>query len=332
MMTKSFYDRFLRAIPTILLMTLLVGHAAHAEKSGQIRLNESGTARGSKVLLGDVASIDCSEAADAEALRSLELMDAPKPGESMIFTNEEITRAIRKYSKLITGFQVTIPDKVKITRDGSRVDKASLQRILQQSLAQNLSSWGGSKSWKVNVSAVQSNGYPSLTPTARIRVIMPTSRPKGVTSFQAEVVDKDSVIERFWVQARVEYRTTVPVVTHQLRAGQTIDSNRDVRWEERDITYLQDNPVTVDDLTTLPTVAMMLNPGTILVRSNLQRELAAHRGEELEVIAGNDDFKVSTRGTSDTQGYLGDLVKVKTTNGKTLSGTLVSKGVVRVQY
>jgi flagellar basal body P-ring formation protein FlgA len=140
------------------------------------------------------------------------------------------------------------------------------------------------------------------------------------------------MVDRFWIQARVEYRTAVPVVTRQLRGGQIIDSNRDVRWEERDITYLQDNPVSIDDLASLPMAASILNPGVILVRSNLQKEIAAHRGEELEVVAGNDDFKVSLRGTAEAQGYVGDLIKIKTTSGKTLSGTLVSKGVVRVQY
>jgi flagella basal body P-ring formation protein FlgA len=66
--------------------------------------------------------------------------------------------------------------------------------------------------------------------------------------------------------------------------------------------------------------------------SDLKREPAAHRGQVVRALVGDQDFEISINASAEENGFIGDLIKVKNLETqKMMSGIVIDKGVVKVQ-
>jgi flagella basal body P-ring formation protein FlgA len=129
----------------------------------------------------------------------------------------------------------------------------------------------------------------------------------------------------------VNYFTKVALVLRQIPPHSHF-TDSDVRWETKDVTFAMDIPATKEELKS-SLARMTLVPGNIVERSQLEREMALHFGDQVDVFAGDDAISVITKGIAQQNAYIGDRVKVKNlANNKIVDAVVLAPGVVNVTY
>jgi flagella basal body P-ring formation protein FlgA len=185
--------------------------------------------------------------------------------------------------------------------------------------------------WEIQVSDLVAPDKINLPPGGLMQITPPQVRPQGVASFELIIVNGEGEKTRKWINARVSYVTRVAILTRQIEARTRI-TEADIRWEKKEISQLQDIPAGHGDLLT-GVAKFTLTPGMIVTRSQLEREMALRYGEEVEVLAGDDVFAVTSKGIAQQNGFVGDTVKIKSSiNNKILDGLVTARGVVHVRY
>jgi flagella basal body P-ring formation protein FlgA len=162
------------------------------------------------------------------------------------------------------------------------------------------------------------------------QVIPPLGRAKGVFSFEL-IATEHSLPHRFWVSAKIQYFCNVATLTRQINAHSHF-SPSDLKWERKEITFMNDVPATTADANG-GLARMGLSPGTILLRSHLEREMALKFGDQVDLILGDDGVAIMTKGIAQQNGFVGDTVKVRSlATDKVIDGIITARGVVNVRY
>lgn len=133
-----------------------------------------------------------------------------------------------------------------------------------------------------------------------------------------------------WVAVQARVTREALVLKRSIPIGTKITAE-DVETREADVSHQNETPARLTDLAQV-TAMRTLTAGHAIFPSDLKREDLVKRGQAVRLVAGTDEFEVSTNGTSEDSGRLGDVVKVKTADGtKSLVGTVTGSGQVRLQ-
>lgn len=134
----------------------------------------------------------------------------------------------------------------------------------------------------------------------------------------------------FWITGQISFFKEVPVTKRMIRPNERISSD-DVEMKRANISFSKDGFPRIEDLSG-KIASRTLTKGQPIFIADLKNELAAVRGQALKLLIGNDSFEVSSSGTAEEAGSIGDMIRVKSHDTKKiLSGVLVEKGIVRVQ-
>jgi len=310
------------------VVLFLLGERVHASQN-QVHVRNEAQIALSNVELGAIADIVTTNIDDDKALRALNLGEGPKAGKVVEWTAAEISKRLRPFNRVLQGVQLKLPDRIIIRRAVDFITRDALRSQIEEMLKLRTLP---DPSWEAKLTDIQlQTAGLNIPPDGSVQVVPPLTRPKGAASFEVVISKHGQVIKRHWINAKVAYFAPVAKTLRRIEANSHL-SDADVKWQKEDVTFLNEIPAQVADLPTA-TTRHSLQPGVLVTRSHLARETAVKFGQEIEVVAGGDAFSVSTKGFSQQNGYIGDIVKVKSQNtNKILSGVITARGVVRVNY
>ncbi len=289
--------------------------------STDVILKNEVTVEKSNIEIGDLADISSPEIA------GLVLDSAPDHGSTVTWNASEISKRLRPFQSALKDYHFKIPKFIRIVRGDSSFNEKLLKEKISSMLLGTLPGPG----WEVNLKEIQKVQPPELSATSRWKVVPFTQRPRGPAQFEIVIEDQGKSLNHIWINGSVEYFAKVGVLQRSVPARYKINQT-DVVWEKKNMTFISEIPVSEGDFASAVT-KMSLISGTILTKNHFERELALKFGEEVEVKAGSDEFSVTTRAIAQQNGYIGDSVRVRSvSNQKTLTGILVAKGLVQVNY
>ncbi len=308
------------SVLTLLLMSfqLLAG-----ELRPEIHIDKEATVAEGTVTLGDVASFKDIDGDEVKSLRDIPLGEAPLPGQSITWTSSEISQKLRKLSSQEFGFQISIPETVKVSRGQKSIIASDIEDTMKSLYTAQF------KNARVLV-AVRSMEKILLESTDTWKLDLNNDRAVGNMTVPIVVSQKEGREKRFWAQANVRILKKVAVAKRMIEARSMI-SESDFTLEEKDVTYLSGSPVAITDLNDSMARTTIL-PDTIITRNHLERQTAVRAGEDVKIVVGDESFLIETRGTAIQNGYVGDVIRIRNAYNKQISGQIVAKGQVRVDY
>jgi flagellar basal body P-ring formation protein FlgA len=136
--------------------------------------------------------------------------------------------------------------------------------------------------------------------------------------------------ETYWISGTMKAKKRGPVTLRQIPAGHRI-TEQDFKLDEVDITFAKDSLPTDKELIG-QSLTRTISLGQPIFRGDLKKELAVLRGQQITAVLGNEIFEVSAQMQAEEQGYVGDIIKIKSQEGKKVfSGQITDKGVVRIK-
>lgn len=259
-------------------------------------------------------------------LAGLILGASPVRGKAVVWTAADLGKKLRAYQTALKEVHFKIPKRIKITRVDSQTSETSVQKKITEMLKRLTPA-----SWEVSLKSLQKIEWPEMSASALVQVVPLNIRPKGAAQFEIVIEDQGKTLNHLWVNGNVEYFASVPVVQRPMIPRSAVRAD-DIQWEKRNVTYLNEIPATENDFIASVT-KISLPTGTVVTKNHLDRDLAVHFGDEVEVFAGEDGISVSTKMVAQQNGYVGDVVKLRTNSGaKFLTGVVLSPKKVQVSF
>lgn len=283
----------------------------------------------SEITLSDVVAASGLSRAALEKFKTIKIADAPKAGESRVFTQAILADSIQADLEAVeaqTGehFEIKIPSRVTVTKKKSNLGVASVKaQLLQQFKAICVDC-------EFDISNLNAPVAAKIAPDSTWILRTRNELPKGSFSYPIEVTAGDVTTQTYWVSGQVAIRRPVSVAAREIAIGEHVQPE-DLVSQMKDVTFTNDAPISLSELSS-GVAARQISIGQIVFRSSLRKELAIRSGDVVKVTTKNEQWEITLDGISQTSGYVGDLVKVKIPKTqKLISGLLREKGVVEVQ-
>lgn len=133
-----------------------------------------------------------------------------------------------------------------------------------------------------------------------------------------------------WISGTIRVSQLTPVTTKLILQGERVQA-QDIRMAMTDVTYSKDGVLRVEDIQG-QVATRSLPIGSPVWTSDLKREPAAKKGQIVKAVIGDETFEISASMQAEDNGFVGDLIKVKSLETqKVLSGLVIEKGVVKLQ-
>lgn len=265
-----------------------------------------------------------------ERFKSVRLADAPKAGESRVFSEDILQAALAPELKAVeseTGerFELKLPSRVSVTKKKFRLGKSEIEKEL---LNQFRTQCGDCEFEISNLSVPLISD--KMTESTQWVIRSRPEIPKGSFSLPIEITAGSQPTRSYWVTGVVAVRRPVPVAAREISMGERIQAD-DLVTQMKDVTYTNDVPVSPSELSS-GVASRQIAAGQIVFRSAVRKELAIKNGDVVKVSAGSEEWQISMDGIAQTSGYIGDSIRVKIPRTqKLISGLLKEKGVVEVQ-
>jgi len=162
-------------------------------------------------------------------------------------------------------------------------------------------------------------------------VDLDTSTLKGAGGFLLPLnMETSQGKNSVWITGRLTVFKMAPVAKRLIQMNERLTAS-DFELKRVNINFTRDGIPTADEL--MGKIASHpIGYGQTIFYADLKNELAAKRGEIVKLLLGDKEFEVTSQGTAEEQGALGDVIKVKVSDSqKLMSGVLVDKAVVRIQ-
>jgi len=274
----------------------------------------------SRLRLIDIAELQNVSDETRRELEDIVISNAPRDNEKRVFTRYALSEMLR--GTLHNHPMLTvIPEKVQVM---ARMNPLHPERLAGMIIDHYRSKVDG------NI-LVENLKVPDVAgqKVETVHIQFKDELPKGSFSFPLQVSGA-GITKSFWLTGKMRHETQVAVLRRSINSGDSIQVE-DYTMEKRDVTFAPDAPANPSDLA-LAKAARALGVGSILWRSTLQRQPAMRAGETVKLILANDGWQVSASAVVQQQGFVGDTVKVANPiTQKIMSGTVIEKGVVRVQ-
>jgi flagella basal body P-ring formation protein FlgA len=133
-----------------------------------------------------------------------------------------------------------------------------------------------------------------------------------------------------WISGQIHISKLTPTTTRLIQQGERF-SRDDLVMSLNDITFSKDNILRAEDLVGQIAVRT-LSVGSIVGSTDCRKEPAAQKGQMAKGLLGDESFEISVNVEIQENGFVGDIVKVKSIeNNKYFSAQIVEKGVVKLQ-
>jgi flagella basal body P-ring formation protein FlgA len=308
----------------------LIGVTCLADQANRVTVKPAVEIELSKtdITLSDIVSSKGLSRTAIDKFRFIKLSDAPRSGESRVFTESVIADSIKPDIEAVekeTGehFDIKIPSRVTVSKRKPSMSAPDLKRQLLTHFKAICSDC------EFEITSLNAPTAAKLPPEATWTLRTRSELPKGSFSYPIEVMTGDVPTQTYWVSGQLSVRRLVQVAVREIMNGERIQAD-DLAPQMKDVTFASDAPITIPELSS-GVAAHQIGAGQIVFRSSLRRELAIKMGDPVRIETGSSDWEISLVGISQSSGYVGDQIKVKIpSTSKIVAGTLREKGIVEV--
>jgi len=264
----------------------------------------------------DLSGIAFSEIA------KMPLVDKIEDQESVTLSGEEVSKKLRTLvknsdvlKKLNPAFHIPSEIRLRIRKDGySKED-------LEKSIKNFVGARCGACTLQVRLNALPKANLATAS--------IDWDQEIKFGSFMLAVRESDQYANK-WITGTLKVQKKVPVARKLIRFGERIQSE-DIEIQDTDISFLKEEAPEVAQVVGMRT-NRTLTPRMPVLLSDLKREPATTRGQVVKALIGDNDFEVSINASAEENGFIGDVIKIKNPETqKTMSATVIDKGVVKVQ-
>ncbi len=319
----------------LLLIILLSGHIAVAEsivgmapvRRISVRA-ESRIGNQKLVHLEDIAEFSGFDWQSLSNVKSLEIIDTPIIGDKRRFTNigfAQILRAKLNSFEDANRIVLNIPSEVLISRKSAKLETTEIESELMSRL----------KKQCLNCDYEITNLIlpiinQDLSNGSSWRIKIENQAPKGSFSIPLEVSNDDGTRRLYWLAGNIRVHQLVPVAKHNINSGENVKDD-DFYFDKREITYVNDNIASADELK-VAVAGRNILANQIIGASSIHKPSVVRIGETVKVFIGEDGWQVSLDGVAQQNAFKGDLVKVKILRSqKIISGIATEKGMVEIR-
>lgn len=318
-------------VANIIMLTVLLNPARVFASEAVIQIKPVVEVDGKRdVTLGDLVELRGVSNEMAAVIRDIRLADAPGVGETRTFSDVGLSQTLRVHLREIvqkTGETASfkIPSRVTVVRKSFRLTPEQVEQELQAQFK------GICAECEFEVSGLS---LPAIGKDLAADVVWKIKTrpelPKGSFSVPLEIVMNDGQKRTFWISGSLMVKKNVPIAARAIGIGEKLGSE-DFALQMKDVTFASDAPATAGEISS-SLAARQIPVGQVIFKNHLRKEMAVKSGDIVKVLAGNDEWQVSIDGVAQSQGYIGDLIRVKIPRTqKVLSGLLKEKGLVEVQ-
>lgn len=99
-----------------------------------IRIPAEATVNAPRFRLSDIATIESENTNLREQLAQIELGASPLPGQSRMFTKQQLLTRLRQHKIELSTIQIEMPDSVRLTRAAQKLDANQLEQFAREQL------------------------------------------------------------------------------------------------------------------------------------------------------------------------------------------------------
>lgn len=289
---------------------------------------ESAQTRGQELHLGSVVRIEGANESDAARLSAIVLGYTPSPGYSRVLTRDEITVKVRAalpgIAIDVVGFdRCRVEAETQVVRgDWMRSDAAA---ALRGALVGH------------DATVASDGSMPDLvvpSPEAKLELrSTPDMRGlrSGAVRVPVQVWIDGAPYQTVQATFRVELFEKLPVLTGNVRRGEALAQNSVEMRRMRVDAGVQGEPLS---FAAIPGATALhdLTVGAIVTDRNVQRAQLVKRGDVVQIQVRKGAIVAHATATALQDGFLGDKVRVTTTDTKReLNAVVVGRGNVEVE-
>ena len=329
--------KFFLIIITLSCFALLDSFAqdrtSHLDPAGVIEVQKSVTIGDLKgdikvVRLSHIARFSGFPQPALNELSDLAVMDAPKRGESVRKTSQEISGMFREVIQRVQaqyGLRILfkIPAEIIVTYGPLLFNEQNVKRNILEQMRNQCADC---------VHEVANLSLP-LVPAAIANLDwtlhFPGDSVRGTFSLPVTFAG-DTGRRTFWISGQALRRQLVPVAKRKIDIGQRIQKG-DFEISLRDVTFAADG-VPTEEMLVDQKARQGIAYNEIIWKNSLLRKRALSFGERAQVIVGQEGWQVSTFALAQENADIGDSVKLlNPKTRKVISGVVVGERLVRIR-
>lgn len=320
-----------RAGAAMLLAAFAVALAALPAAALGLEFSGSAVVPGEAVRLGEVAQISASagEQDRAAALQAVVLGQAPRPGQTRVFTRAQI--ALRLKAAGFAPAQLTLSgsEQVTVRRPGRPLGKEEAESLYGQEIARTL----GVPAEKVKVTLV--NWTDPVLPEGQVRLAVRAeadaiarAAATGTLTGQVDVFVDGQPQVALRPRALVTVSVTAVVAREGLAKGSLVLPGQ-IEEVEFDLSRLPEGALRSAGQAVGQQVLRPVAPGAPLKRADLTAPLLVRRGDKVTLVAEAGPVSLSVPGVAQGDGAAGQVVRVQNLqSGRIVEATVRGEGLV----
>lgn len=205
-------------------------------------------------------------------------------------------------------------------------DHNAIKQQARAFLATNLNSIG--KEYNIQVHPIDPRLKLKKCPSALQIQLRETPIKTGRNTLNIRCVS--SADWRIFISSTITLFDSVVVAKKTMRKGHLIQHN-DVHLMKKKITHLNSLHLSDPTLAINLVLKKTLSKGDIINANTLSKPILINRGDQVSILASNNGFTISMKGTALKKGSLGDKIRVKNTRTKKIIQAVVTdKTTVKV--
>jgi len=307
---------------------LVVLIAAQAQAAGRIAVREKSEVAGRVVLVGDVAQITGVPDEERLNIEGLKFSTSPPPDKDLSLTREQVTGKLLNAGLKLENFDVSIPETTVIHRKSVTITGT---RLMEEGIAYLRSTLP----WKSITVEPSEKDIPRdvVLPygEASLEFEM-TAKPKeyGINNFRVKIFLDGEPARVIGMTGYVKVLGDVVTAARNIKSGQTITED-DLAIEKLDVARLRPGAYNSMEKLLGKQALRNISRGDLFTHSSIESIPDINVGDMVSLIYKKPGLEISARAKALQKGYIGESIKVVTTEPKkTLTGVVVDPQTVEI--
>ena len=291
---------------------------------------EASVVQGEQITIGDVAEVQGDDAGMVAEVRAIVIGQAPPAGEERFLYGGYLVTRLKQHGFDTEKWQLTVPEKLHVTRASQRLEARDLEVAIQRALQQQMP-WEADK-----MSVREMRGVESVVlPPGKLQydvTFLGRADFLGPTSFTILLRVNGNVEKRLYGTAYVEVLRDVVTVVRALAKDEVITED-DVRLTQVKLSQpLRQVVSRVADVVGKQ-ARRPLHPNAMLRTYEVEAQPVVRKGDIVLLVVESAQLKVTTLGEALEPGEEGATIRVRNTSSKReVHAIVVDSKTVRVPF
>jgi flagella basal body P-ring formation protein FlgA len=307
-----------------------VNTASAVTEMTTIRVHRQSEVENDQILLGQIASIESSNAQLMKHLREIVIGKAPLPGKTRQYEPRHIQKRLKRYDVNLSAITLEAPPRIHILRSYVEIDKQRIKKIVADFITRNIPQ----ENRTVRISKIHVPGSVILS-KGRITYKVAAPRMRQLMGDCLLAVDfsvNGHRQKRIRATAKIEVLGPVVVTRKPLGRFKPITED-DIGLETMNLANLPSNVLTDPEAVLGKRTKRAIGAQTPLRADVIELPPLVKRGDLVMIIAESKGLKITARGLVKRKGRLGERIPVVNVDSKkVLYARVIDSNTVKVDF